>query len=229
MQVIKHGLTSLAEVACEQLVKVCLVAHVNSGDCDGAAIAVIFVFASISHGIAHLAHDISFLCFFPISECWVSVHVMRHPNLGWANHLGVDAVLHVLLHVSIQEEIERGQVAEWDVFSEGGSLFWAKRIKKSPVKITDFFLSDGGKRVDWVKPDVEPVVFGQLFEASVLKLFRVFDSINCFDKTSSQGKNIVLLFAEVVNVSLELISNLAGFVSRFGLRNGVSQWAQSSQ
>ena len=69
------------------------------------------------------------------------------------------------------------------------------------MKITDFFLSDGGKRVDWVKPDVEPVVFGQLFEASVLKLFRVFDSINCFDKTSSQGKNIVLLFAEVVNGS----------------------------
>ncbi len=81
------------------------------------------------------------------------------------------------------------------------------------MKITDFFLSDRGKRVNWVKPDVESVVLSQLLEASVLKLFRVFDSINCLDETSSQGKNIVLLFAEVINVSLELISDLASFVS----------------
>lgn len=109
--------------------------------------------------------------------------------------------------MSIEEEVKRGEIAEGDVFSERSSLLLTKRIKKSPMKITDFLLSNGGKRVDGVEPDIEPVVFGQLIEACVLEFCRVFNAINCLDKACSQGKNVLLFIAEVLDIVIELVYN----------------------
>jgi len=52
----------------------------------------------------------------------------------------VHAILEILLHVCIEEEIQAGNIAEGDVLSEGGALLVAKRFEQLEMQVTDFFL-----------------------------------------------------------------------------------------
>lgn len=57
------------------------------------------------------------------------------------------------------------------------------------MQVADFFLSDGGKRVDRVKPDVEGRVLGQLGEASILEIVGVLDGAQGTHKVRPLGQH----------------------------------------
>lgn len=56
------------------------------------------------------------------------------------HNVRVHAILEILLHVCIEEEIQAGNIAEGDVLSEGGALLVAKRFEQLEMQVTDFFL-----------------------------------------------------------------------------------------
>ena len=121
------------ECLCEQIIEVHLVGLVDARDGDGAAVAgfagargltLLFLAGTVSlHGGGCLSLCIGHFCALPVLEGWVRGREIGHPSAWMLDNLPVDTVFVIFLLVGVQEEIQTGEVAERDEFSERGALF----------------------------------------------------------------------------------------------------------
>lgn len=113
MEAIEHAFACTLETFSEQGIQVRLVVEVSSSNCNRACITVLLVGAALGiDGSDDLALNVDHFLWVPVLEGGVVRDEICHL---WARVVGkfcVDAVLHVFLHVSIQEEIETGEIAE---------------------------------------------------------------------------------------------------------------------
>lgn len=110
----------------EQIIEVDLVSLVDAGEGDGARVARRTVLrlarARGCDGGGGLPLCVSHLGLLPVLEGRVRSGEVCDPGVGAFEHSAIDTILMVLLLVSIEEEIEAGQVAEGDELSQGGPL-----------------------------------------------------------------------------------------------------------
>ena len=148
-----------------------------------------------------------------------------HPLVGVLYHLLVHTVLVVLLHVSVKEKVETGDVGEGDVFCKGGALFVAKRFEELVVEVADLLLCDGGERVDRVEPSVELRVLRQLREACILELCCVLDTVDLPHEAGSAGQHVAIVLTEIIYVIAEVGLELHA-VRALGVIGEGSEFAQ---
>ena len=76
------------------------------------------------------------------------------------------------------------------------------------MKVADFLLSDGRKRIDWVEPTVESRLLCQLGEASILELARILNTVDLLDELSPLRHHAIVLIAEIINILVEVFQAL---------------------
>ena len=76
------------------------------------------------------------------------------------------------------------------------------------MKVTDFLLSDGRKRIDRVEPTVESRLLCQLGEASILELTRILNTVDLLDELSPLRHHAIVLIAEIINILVEVYQAL---------------------
>ena len=100
------------------------------------------------------------------------------------------------------------------------------------MQIADLLLSDGGKRVDRVKPRVEQDILLVLKVGSALSAERisVVNAVQRLDKCGSTRQDIVVLVAKIINVGIKSVSgSYLIFCSGSRLECGLMKGTQSAQ
>ena len=76
------------------------------------------------------------------------------------------------------------------------------------MKVADFLLSDGRKRIDWVEPTVESRLLCQLGEACILELARILNTVDLLDELGPLRHHAIVLIAEIINILVEVFQAL---------------------
>lgn len=121
MEAIEHRFTVGLEGRGKEVVQIRLVIEIDPGNGDGAGItlltgagcrASLLVGTGGFHVQRHSGLSLRLLFVLPVLEGWVFLHEARDPLVRVLHNVSVHAVLKILLHVCIEEEIQAGNVAE---------------------------------------------------------------------------------------------------------------------
>jgi len=113
VEAIEHALACALETFSEKSIQVSLVVEVGSCNSNGAGIAVLLVGTAFSiDGGDDLALNVDHFLWVPVLEGGMVRDEVCHFWARVVSQFCVHAVLHVFLHVSIQEEVETGKIAE---------------------------------------------------------------------------------------------------------------------
>jgi len=74
------------------------------------------------------------------------------------------------------------------------------------VQVADLFLSNGRKRIDGVKPNVESRLLSQLGKTSILEVICVFDLAQCSHKSSSLRHHRLVVSAKSIHSFVEVFN-----------------------
>ena len=119
VEAIKHVLAVSLESCSEQIVQVGLIGEVDSR--DGRRASITLVLSDTTSGIdsrSDRSFDLGLGVLLPVLESRVLLHESRHPLVGVLDDVRVNAVLEILLHVCIEEQIKAGNIAEGHILSE---------------------------------------------------------------------------------------------------------------
>jgi len=135
MEFVEHLLGVILEGRCEQVVEVDLVFLVNARYSHCAAITTVaragdgaglLVRALFSNDFCDSGRHFALHRGIPVLETSMSHDEVGEPRVGLGHDILVHTVFEVLLLMSVEEEIETGEVTERDILAQTGTLLEAE-------------------------------------------------------------------------------------------------------
>ena len=215
MKFIKQRLGVHLKRLCEEIVQVDFVCFVDARDSNRAAVTGLtgargstqFFLFTVS--LNHCTCSGSYIDFFsvsPVFKCGMVRDESSCPLVGIVNYIFVHTILEVFLLVRIKEKVQTGEVTKGGEFGYGSSVLFMERGEQFVVQVTDLFLSNGGERIDGVKPNVEGRLLSQLGKTSILEVICVFDLAQCSYKSSSLGHHRLVVSAKSIHSFVEVFN-----------------------
>lgn len=93
------------------------------------------------------------------------------------------------------------------------------------MQVADLLLCDRRKRIDRVEPGVKRSVISELFEALILELDGVLDTVDGANEASSLGEHLVVGIAEI----LDVVDKVSFILDTIGALHSVSKGTQLTQ
>lgn len=188
--------------------------------CRAAALssAIDWVRACGKDCLSSLCSDLKFRCLVPDQEDRVGSDEVGSPLVGLFGYVHVDAVLEVLLHVSINKQVEACKIREGNKLRQRCALLVTKLLEQLEMQVTNLLLCDRRLRVNRIKPSVynSSAFFSLCCETFLRKCILIFDVFQCQYKSSSLGQSRLVFTAEVFYIIVEVfcICSLDSCVSR---------------